>query len=481
MGTRTRRGARGAAVVAAAGGMLAALAVGAPAATAAAGPTTAPAAGAATAGQSGGGAGRALSPETRFFSPPAPAAAIQQERQLEKKGDPKAADLIAHMVSTPQAVWFTGSTPSRVQDSVAKTMAEAAGQRAVPVLVAYNIPGRDCAQYSAGGARNQAAYDKWVAAFARGLGQHRAVVLLEPDSLANLPSDCASYGSPSYPFTDAERYAEIQYAVSVLEKDGRARVYLDAGQSAWQSVGTMTATLIQADVSAAQGFFLNVSNYQPTVEENTYGAWVSDCIDLVTDNVSGNWMYGHPDYCESQYYPAQQDNNEPWQTNYATWGQVTQWYQSTMSSTGVGPATVPFVVDTSRNGRGPNDMQGYGTAPYNQPASVVSTLVGGNWCNSPAAGLGLAPTASTGQPLVDAYLWVKTPGQSDGQCDAAGGVRAWDYQDFRRPGWPTTASAQNLFDPLWGTYDPAAGAWFDAQALQLARLADESPQAPQNQ
>ena len=87
-------------------------------------------------------------------------------------------------------------------------------------------------------------------------------------------------------------------------------------------------------------------------------------------------------------------------------------------------------------------------------------------------GLGLTPTANTGTPLLDAYLWVKTPGQSDGQCDAAGGVRAWNYTTYTHPGWPTTAADQNLFDPLWGVDDPAAGAWFPQQALQLAQDAE---------
>jgi endoglucanase len=75
-------------------------------------------------------------------------------------------------------------------------------------------------------------------------------------------------------------------------------------------------------------------------------------------------------------------------------------------------------------------------------------------------------------PVLDAYLWVKTPGQSDDQCDSAGVVRAWDYSDHTQPGWPATASAQSLFDPLWGIDDPAAGDWFDQQAPQLAQLAD---------
>src|SRR6266487_2683458 len=85
---------------------------------------------------------------------------------------------------------------------------------------------------------------------------------------------------------------------------------------------------------------------------------------------------------------------------------------------------------------------------------------------------GLSPTADTKVPLLDAYLWVKTPGESDGQCDAAAGVRAWDYTAYTQPGWPTSAAAQALFDPLWGLTDPAAGDWFDQQALQLAQNAD---------
>jgi endoglucanase len=117
-------------------------------------------------------------------------------------------------------------------------------------------------------------------------------------------------------------------------------------------------------------------------------------------------------------------------------------------------------------------MAAFAASPYNQPSSVVSALQSGNWCNPPGAGLGLQPTANTGVALLDAYLWVKTPGQSDGQCDAAGGVRAWDYGAYSQPGWPVAPSQQVLFDPLWGRYDPAAGAWFPQQALQLAKNAN---------
>ena len=114
-------------------------------------------------------------------------------------------------------------------------------------------------------------------------------------------------------------------------------------------------------------------------------------------------------------------------------------------------------------------MSAYAAAPYNQPAAVITALQNGNWCNPPGAGLGVKPTANTGVPLADAYLWVKTVGESDGQCNIAGGARAWDYTAYNGWGWNTAQQQAN--DPLWGITDPAAGAWFPQQALQLAKNA----------
>jgi len=97
-------------------------------------------------------------------------------------------------------------------------------------------------------------------------------------------------------------------------------------------------------------------------------------------------------------------------------------------------------------------------------------LASGNWCNPPGAGVGLRPSANTGVALLDTYLWVKVPGESDGQCDSAGGARAWNYSLYNPSN--LTSAAQSTFDPLWGMVDPAAGAWFPAQALQLAQNAN---------
>lgn len=64
-----------------------------------------------------------------------------------------------------------------------------------------------------------------------------------------------------------------------------------------------------------------------------------------------------------------------------------------------------FIIDTSRNGQG---------------ASSLS-----QWCNPAGQKIGTAPTANTGNRLVDAFLWVKTPGESDGTC--GGGPRAGQW------------------------------------------------------
>ncbi|MGH3726192.1 MAG: glycoside hydrolase family 6 protein [Mycobacterium sp.] len=57
-----------------------------------------------------------------------------------------------------------------------------------------------------------------------------------------------------------------------------------------------------------------------------------------------------------------------------------------------------YVIDTSRNGAGPTADSLY-------------------WCNPSGRALGAAPTTATASGNVDAYLWVKRPGESDGSCD----------------------------------------------------------------
>jgi len=71
------------------------------------------------------------------------------------------------------------------------------------------------------------------------------------------------------------------------------------------------------------------------------------------------------------------------------------------------------VVDTSRNGNGP-----YTGSQMPQ------------WCNPPGRALGPQPGLDPGPAGIAAYLWIKDPGASDGQCN--GGPAAGQY-------WPQYA------------------------------------------
>ncbi|MFI6120941.1 glycoside hydrolase family 6 protein [Streptomyces sp. NPDC051064] len=134
----------------------------------------------------------------------------------------------------------------------------------LPVLVAYNIPNRDiCGGHSGGGAGSAAAYNEWIAAFASGIGNRPAVVILEPDSLGD--TGCMTAAQI------AERNALLNNAITQFNaKAPNTWVYLDAGNPAWLSATTMAANLNAAGLSRARGFSMNVSNHYTTAQNITY-------------------------------------------------------------------------------------------------------------------------------------------------------------------------------------------------------------------
>jgi len=436
---------------------------------------------------------RVLDPRTRFFIPPPNPGAVQQIVDLAKARKLVDAARITAMEATPHAVWFTDGSPADVKAAVRKTVKAAAALRTVPMLVAYDIPFRDCAQYSGGGAIDAAAYRSWIEGFAAGIGNEQVVVILEPDSLGIIPfngewcqptvTDEAGNTVPAPGADPATRYALLNFAVDKLAaRAPNALVYLDGTHSSWLGAGDIASRLANGGVARAAGFFLNSANYQFSANLVQYGTWISSCLTYATSVAPGD--FGS---CPNQYWnggplPSKiaqingewngtaLDANGQWSdasdtVNLNTSG-INLRYANMLGST---PAAVHFVIDTSRNGLGPLNVTPFSAAPYNQPAGVLAALNGGNWCNPPGAGLGLRPTANTGVALLDAYLWIKVPGESDGSCDIAGGARAWDFTAYNP--WSVPTANQNHFDPLWGMVDPAAGAWFTQQALQLAKNA----------
>ena len=190
-------------------------------------------------------------------------------------------------------------------------------------------------------------YETFINNVVSGLGQGKAVVVVEPDALSDISCQTGSMQS--------EDYQLINYAVQHLDGDSNAQVYVDAGNPGWVSAGTEASELQAAVGSLRAGFAVNTSNFYSVAQDVTYG-------DAISAAAGGRH----------------------------------------------------FVIDTSRDG---------------------GTVVAGAWCNPAGAQLGVAPTTSTGSSLVDAFLWIKDPGESDGTCS--------------------------------GTSDPSAGTFWMSYALQL--------------
>lgn len=247
-----------------------------------------------------------------------------------RPNDAAALELIARQ---PVAYWV-GDFRGDVRRNVSTVMSRSRSARATPVLVAYNIPHRDCGSHSSGGEADGVRYKRWIREFAAGLGKRRAIVILEPDALAG--ADCLD------PETRRERYELLRDAVAVL-KQKNATVYIDAGHARWLAPEVTARRLIETGIHLADGFALNVSNYVDNGTTIVYG-------EAISRRVGGKH----------------------------------------------------FVVDTSRNGLG--------------------TAHPSEWCNASGQALGATPTTRTGHGLVDAFLWIKLPGESDGQC--RGGPRA---------------------------------------------------------
>jgi endoglucanase len=249
--------------------------------------------------------------------------------------DSRAAIIRERIGSQPQGRWFTSNNVSTLTADVSGYVNGANAANQIPILVAYAIPNRDCGGASAGGAADINAYRTWIQNFAAGLGNRTAMVLLEPDSLAL--QTCLS-GSQV-----AERDGAIASAVTTIKQaNPSAKVYLDGGHSAWNSASEQASRLVAAGVRSADGFFSNVSNFRPTADEVNYGRNVLNAI---------------------------------------------------------GGSNLHQVIDTSRNGNGPN---------------------GSEWCDPAGRAIGRYPTANTGEATVDAFLWVKPPGEADGCAAAAG-------------------------------------------------------------
>jgi endoglucanase len=183
--------------------------------------------------------------------------------------DPRTPAIRDRIASVPQGRWFTQTNTATVRAEVDAFVGAAAATGKVPILVVYDIPNRDCSGASTGGAPSHAAYRAWIDEVAAGLAGRPATVVLEPDVLA-LMTNCQN------PSQQAETKASMAYAGKRLKAgSAQAKVYFDAGHSAWLPPAEIASRLVGADIAnSADGIALNVSNYRSTSEAVPYAKQV---------------------------------------------------------------------------------------------------------------------------------------------------------------------------------------------------------------
>ena len=302
---------------------------------------------------------------------------------------------------------------------------------------------------------DEQAYEKWVNGFATGLGDRPAVVILEPDALAQL-NTCPD---------NAQRQARLQmlsYAVKTLQTNSD-QVYLDAGHLNWVPAGQMADRLRAADIAQAYGFALNVSNYDTTDQEIGYATeldrdlgmakrFVVDTsrngqgsaggrVQLAAGSISralpgagggarasrlfidpaslaASWVRAHPGDPRVQQI-RQRIANQPTAKWFGAWSgdiaAAVSGYTTAASREHKVPVLVAYNIPHLDCGRHP------------APATVSGSSAGGarQWCNLPGRQLGSVPRVLDDRG--DMGLWIKAPGESDGDCGVGAGTRAGEF------------------------------------------------------
>lgn len=255
------------------------------------------------------------------------------------------------------------------------------------------------------------------------------VLIIEPDSL---PNQATNQGNRGCHGETQSAYEEgIKYAVQKFSETS-AVMYLDAAHGGWlgwrqdavsfaQQVGRMGVA------PYLRGFATNVANYQAT------GSQVCPEPGTCRGGLGGNASCCSTDPCDLQ---------GQW-----NWGHNEVNYIDTMDS--VMQETIPgfephFVIDTGRNGA---------------PGSRGDCS---NWCNPRGSGIGHVPSTDTPDPRIDAFHWLKTPGESDGCTEELPG--GGKCTRFDRECASTDSIGSRAVEPR----APEAGLWFHWQIADLA-------------
>jgi len=330
-------------------------------------------------------------------------------------------------------------------------------------LIVYDLPNRDCrakasngeicchanddgtCNYDMGGDCSAGIEDykkNYIDVFAKHLkdyaGKVDVALIIEPDSLPNLASNL----SDPHCANSQQAYKEgAKYAIDTLyEANPDATMYLDAAHGGWlgwsDNMDQFTELIAGMDIaSKLRGFATNVANYQALGQAMC--PWDNHAQPTRNDYCLGGAHQGDlcckdPCNLESQWNGA---NNE---LNYAN-------MLSHDMRRAIPGFTPVMIIDTGRNGI------------TNEREDCA------NWCNIRNAGVGHRPTTNTeDSELIDAYLWLKTPGESDGCTQMLPtGKQCARFDSF-------CGSEDSLGSRSGEPRSPEAGQWFDYQIKQLA-------------
>jgi cellulose 1,4-beta-cellobiosidase len=376
-------------------------------------------------------------------------------------------------MDTIAAVNGTGGYPRSLVGHLDQALAQP-GVNAIGIVV-YDLPNRDCSALASNG-ELLIAQDglnryktEYIDAIYNAVSQPkyaglRIIMVIEPDSLPNLITNLSFAKCSEAQSTGA--YAQgVQYAISRLRSLSNTYAYIDVAHAAWlgwPSNFTPFVNLLKTvgkgipgGNSLVDGFISNTANYNPVDEP------YMDANTMVSGNPvrSLQGWYDWNDYIDEAPYLAALKTA-------LTTGQDTY------------PTSIGMIVDTSRNGWGGSARPTGPSTSTDLSTFVMATRIDkrihkGNWCNQSGAGIGARPAANpmTG---IDAYVWVKPPGESDGSSTLVPvGPENPDGKGFDRMCDPTytgnSLNGNNLSGALAGA--PVSGRWFQAQFVQLVQNA----------
>jgi cellulose 1,4-beta-cellobiosidase len=352
-----------------------------------------------------------------------------------------------------------------------RAVQQAAGSPFVIQLVIYNLPGRDCAALASNGElgptdlpRYKSEYIDPIAAILADPAYRnlRIVTVIEIDSLPNLVTNTGSRATAT-PQCDTMlangNYVNgVGYALAKLGAVPNVYNYIDAGHHGWigwdDNFGPSATLFAQAANASGStpanvhGFISNTANY---------GA-VQEPYFTINDTVNGT--------------SVRQSSWVDW-NRYVDELTFAQGFRQRLVQAGFAP-NVGMLIDTSRNGWG-GSARPTGPGPQTSVDAYVDggrldrRIHLGNWCNQAGAGIGERPRSGPAAGI-DAYVWIKPPGESDGSSQA---IDNDEGKGFDRMCDPTYTGNPRNNNHMSGALPnaPLSGHWFSAQFQELMRNA----------